>query len=259
MKKFAITVAFGASLGLSAPSHASGIPTVDVAALAQNIIDYSVQLQQFEEALNQVQNGVRQIQEAERAYESLNGLRNMGDILDFSGFQDYRNVIPTDWQERLSMMEDLRNSDYNNLPASVEAILSARQRYDLNETGLALDSEQRRLLAQDQAMAAVDMEVTGLMLNSVDPTKQVLDAYIERIDQTPDPKGIADLTAHIGAQNAVLTNNLIQLMAYEASQKAEREMLDAEAKERALYLMHKPFDSADILDRARAQANGGNQ
>ena len=91
-RKFVISLAFCLSLGLGSQVFASGIPTVDVSAITQAVLQlqqlqqaYQTQLQQYNTAVNQLKN--------------FTGNRGFGTLkYDLN----LRNLIPQDVQSRLN-------------------------------------------------------------------------------------------------------------------------------------------------------------
>lgn len=107
IKVFVLSTAISISplIGYSPKSHATGIPTVDVAALVQNLIEYSQQLSDYAEQLyqsqvvaNQYVQKLMQMEQIYREYEhTLEQIKGIKDYIDNSEWEDILSQIEIDF------------------------------------------------------------------------------------------------------------------------------------------------------------------
>ena len=75
----AITMAAALCAG---PSHAQGIPVIDIANLIQTI-------QQVMNDITKIENQVEQIRQLQNQVASINGVRNLGNVFNSAGLNNY--------------------------------------------------------------------------------------------------------------------------------------------------------------------------
>ena len=100
MKKLLRAWVMAASLGLAGHAHA-GIPTLDVANLVSSLQQVFAWIEQYEQMMQQIQGIQRQVQQAEQTYNSLSGIRNMGDLVNNPALRSY---MPSEWNQTMSLL-----------------------------------------------------------------------------------------------------------------------------------------------------------
>lgn len=164
----------------AAPAHASlfnGIAT-EVTQVAGWAMQYTQMLREYEQLVEQ--------------YRSLNGIRGMANLVNDPNSRKY---LPRDFQIAV-------NSGYGNWSSLLqimnsEARMTAEQRF----------AKVRRQIAIDEAMTSEAYRQASVRFESI----QVL---LDRVNQTPDAKDIADLAGRIQAEQVMLQNeqNKIAMM-----------------------------------------------
>lgn len=174
-------------LTLSSPAFASGIPVIDVSSLAQSILQVQHLLTQIEEMRNQ-------IQVAEQELNSMSGVRGMASLID-SAYDPSVTINP----------EEVLSSFGINTAASYNVSDSAKALFNNKNQDVAtwLGQSQKSLL---QAQTRFD-ELTGL---------------IAKVNNSPDQKDILDLSARIGAEHAMLQNEMIKLTMLRSEAEAKQ-------------------------------------
>lgn len=164
----------------SVNAKATGVPVIDVANLANSILQVSAWGEQYGQMVSQIQNQVEQIQKAKEAIENMTGKRLLGMIKDEIRTND---TIPTEVQSALAALEFP-----SDLTAAIKQI-----------TDTALRATERR-----------GTQISGLM---------------REINNTNDPKAIAELQARLGAEQANVQNDTNRiLLAQEAAKVKAQEI-----------------------------------
>lgn len=256
MRKTAIALTVAALTGITSNVSASGIPTVDVAALAQNIVDMANQIQQLEQALTQVEQGVMQIDEARRTFDNLNGIRDLGSLLNSDLYNSARDYLPAGWEDTLRLGNDINNGRYSSLRGISEGLKRADRLY-ANRSELYLPEDSEALRQLDKQEELVNLARTGTVLPAEVATARVeeLKSYKNQINTRSDQKAILDLQASMLAEGLMMQNELIQTLNRQGAIDAQEMVLEQQGRERALRLSHLPYDPSAANARARALMN----
>lgn len=258
MKKLIIAAAVAVFPGMISTAHASGIPTVDVAALAQNIVDMANQIQQLEQALTQVEQGVMQIEEArnqvleaQRAFDSLNGIRGLGSLLNSDLYNASRNYLPNDWRRTLELGGDISNGRYSSLAGIRNGIRDASRLYDRSELFLPTDHPAVKQLDAQEKIAVDALAETEISADVGEARINDLVAFKNQVNTLPDQKSVLDLQATMTAEGLLMQNELIQVMNRKAAVDAQQLVVEAQKRERTLHLNHLPYDPSAANEAAR--------
>lgn len=170
--KFVRLAAIVAAFSLSSAVNA-GVPTTDVAAIAQ-------MAQQLEQMKTQIENQISQITELKNQVKAVTGTRNLGNLLK----DQVKDVIPSEWADiykaanvDVSKITDLKNFDPQ---ASLKNLASIQQ-------------------FSEQAF-----EDTKARLGNIE-------GLMGQIDLTEDVKAAADLQNRISTENAAIMNTQVKL------------------------------------------------
>lgn len=211
-----IALALGASMA-SAPAMASGVPTVDVAAIAQ-------MLQQFQVLQDQLKNMKSQLEQAQQQVTAMTGTRGMEKMLR----NEAEGLIPTNWQETLAQMNGGKIGD---LAQSIKQNAS-RVDGDLLNRLLPQDSASAsdsfaNSAANAQATAGQAYELSGKRFAR-------LQQLMDEIGNAQDAKAIADLQARIGVEQAILQNETIKMQALAQTASAQQAIQQQQMREMTL-------------------------
>lgn len=228
MKKHVLSGLLAASL-LASTAHA-GIPVTvvaDVPSQMNQVQNYAQMLKEYATLMEQLEQMKQQFAQMEKDYQSITGTRNLGQILNNPEFKQY---LPDNWQQ---VYNSIRNNGYKGLTGTAKALRDASKVFDAcasiqNPTKKQVCEASAVKPAQDQAFAV------DAFKKSAQRTEQI-EGLMKRINTTSDPKSIAELTARIQAEQAMLQNEQTKMEMYLASSKAEQAMLEqqeieAEAK-----------------------------
>jgi type IV secretion system protein VirB5 len=178
-------------------ARAQGIPVFDASAVAQMLMTVS-NLQQ-------------QVQQLMTTYNSLTGVRGFGNLLSNPVVAQ---SLPANWQ---SIYTAIQQGGYSGLTGAAQALRSASQIYNCqNQSGLDQQICQRTLNKpfQDKALAQ------GAYQTELDELNQV-QALVQQINQTQDPKGIAELQGRIAGEQAAIQQETTKLQLFRMMAETE--------------------------------------
>jgi len=207
---------FAAGISLSVvlinPAYASGIPTVDAATVAQL-------QQQLLTARDQLKNLSKQLSTAKSQLAALTQSNGYGNVVGSPETRDrLRSALPSTAQDLLNQPTDSSlNADVNRVTDSVTAPVNFQEdRAKLSKRALDIEAT-----AKAMSQRAYD-SMTQRLAN--------VDALQEKINQTSNPKEIAELQARIQIEqsNIVAEQTRIQLASQQL--EAERHLLQARAE-----------------------------
>lgn len=205
---------FALLLGLAVvnPAHA-GIPVIDGANLAQAIQQVMAWAQQYQQM-------VQQIEEMQRAYNNLNGARNMGSLVNNPSSRKY---LPDEYQDMLS-----------NGVGQWEAIRNASRKFDMASSSLSASSDAARAFEQVAKQAAINRASAEEAYKTASQRFNDIQVLLDRVNSAPDAKDIADLSARIQAEQVMMQNeaNKLQMLAQLA--QAQRDLGMQQAAERRM-------------------------
>jgi type IV secretion system protein VirB5 len=154
-----------------------------------------------------------QITQLKQQYDSLNGSRGLGTIMNKSALRDY---LPSDWQK---VYDSVRAGGYAGLSGSGKAVYDANKIYDA--CAYITDDAQRGACqaravkpSQDKAFATDAYQAAKSRIDQ-------LDALMGKINETQDPKAIAEMQARIAAEQANIQNEQTKLQLYSMLATAE--------------------------------------
>jgi hypothetical protein len=204
-KKFKFCAAALLLIGAGAPVSAQ-LAVVDGANLAR--------------AIETARNTLRQIEEAQRLYDSANKITNVSSIANVLNNDLVKRGLPSDVQNTA----DLVTADLSELGSIGDRANSILQGRGLT-TGNAKDllNSVETLAARNQAIAEVQMDVAK-------QTSDGLDELKDRLSTAATSKETADLNARATLEVAQLINRANQMQALKDAQLAAERLAVAEKK-----------------------------
>lgn len=197
-----VLLALGTGLATPPPAAATGIPVVDVAAIAQMIEQYGQMVQQLEQLK-------AQLDQAKQAYAAITGGRGMENLLR----NENRNVIPSSWQETLAQMQG--GGAISGLAKSI------KENAGLEASRVAnLDDATRKLFDQATNSSASWQANAGQAYDNASQRFSRLQGLMDAIGTASDAKAIADLTARIGVEQVMLQNEAIKMQGLAQAKQA---------------------------------------
>lgn len=209
MKTLAISCAFFGAAACS-PAVFSQITVTDGASIAQSVAQQVETIAKWKLQYDQM---MGQIEQARQQYESLTGSRGLGMIMNDPALRDY---LPGDWQ---GVYDSVKNGGYRGLSGTAQSVYSANRIYDA--CGHLKIAQQR---TSCEAQAVKGAQDKGFALDAYNAAKgriHQIDQLMQAINQTQDPKGVAELQARITAEQANIQNEQTKLSMYAMVAAAE--------------------------------------
>ena len=209
MKKLTLSLILAGGLSLSSVSFAQ-IPVTDGASIGQQI---AAQVETIAKWKLQYDQMMSQIEQAKQQYESLTGSRGLGNIMNNPALRDY---LPGDWQ---AVYDSVKNGGYSGLSGTARTVYEQNKVFD--SCAHIVSSEQRTAC---EARAVKPAQDKGFALDAYNAAKSrinQIDQLMAKINQTQDPKAIAELQGRIAAEQANIQNEQTKLQMYSMVAAAE--------------------------------------
>jgi len=217
------------SLGTGS-ARAQGIPVIDVANLIQTLL-------QVLNDITEIENQVQQITQLQSQLTSMNGVRNLGNILNSPAL---RNYVPP---EAYTHFNALNATGYAGLNATAKTLRDARMVYNcLDRAGDA------RTVCQ--AALAQPYQHKGLLqdaMRSAAGRLTQINALMNRINATSDQKGVQEIQARIGAENALLAHETSQVQMLQGMADSEERIARSRDRERQYQMLGRTGRVSDYL------------
>jgi len=192
----------------AAPAARAQFAVIDVASVTQLVIE----VQNLEQALTVAQ---QHLAEAQSELRSMTGNRGMEQLL--AGVN--RNYLPTDWGQLTAALNNTSTA-YTGLSAAIQQALTE----DTVLTGrqfATLSPDAQQQLVADRGTAALLQAISRQALANASGRFADLQQLISTIGTASDQKGILDLNARIGAEQAMLENEQTKLLVLVAAAEAQ--------------------------------------
>lgn len=228
LKVAAVVCALASSFGGTA--RAQGIPTIDLANLIQAI-------QQVLNDTTKISNQVQQLTQLQRQLDSLTGTRNLGNI---SNNVMLKNYVPA---EAYTSLNAVSNAGYAGLNPSAKALRDSGMVYNcMDLTGNARTS--------CQAALAQPYQHKGLLQDAMKAASgrlSQIQSLMDQVDATTDQKSVQEVQARIGAENAMLSHEISQVLMLQAMADSEERIARSRDRERQREMLSRTGKVADYL------------
>jgi type IV secretion system protein VirB5 len=210
MKRSLLSITLSA---LMLPMAYAQIPVTDVASISQQT---AAQVETIAKWKLQYEQMMAQIDQARQQYQSLTGSRGLGTIMNNAALRDY---LPNDWQ---GVYDSVKNGGYAGLSGSGKSVYDANKVFDSCAYISVVD--QRKAC---EARAVKPSQDKGFALDAYNAAKSrinQIDSLMARINDTSDPKAIAELQGRIAAEQANIQNEQTKLQLYAMVAAAEEKV-----------------------------------
>lgn len=214
--KMTLTAAF---MSMATFAHAQ-IPVTDAAHIAKNAAQHIETIARWKSQYDQM---VGQLNQLKSTYQSMTGTRSLGQILNSPALREY---LPSDWQK---VYDSVKSGGYNGLSGSAKALYDASKIFDSCQH---LSNGQQRTLCEARAVKGAQDK--AFALDAYDKAKSRLnqiDQLMAKINQTSDPKAIAELQGRIAGEQAMIQNEQTKLQLYKMVAEAEDRMQQQQQRE----------------------------
>jgi type IV secretion system protein VirB5 len=184
------------AISVGSPVQAGGMPVFDAANLAQ--------------AVSQIQQMTMQLEQLKQQYNSMNGGRNMGSLINNPQLRRY---LPDDYQTIL-------NSGYGNS----QVIRNNSRVYGINQTTLGAGTDTAKAFEASAMQASLNRATSEEAYSQASVRFNDLQVLLNEINSASDAKSIADLQARIQVEEVMLKNESIKLQMLGQLQQAQRDL-----------------------------------
>jgi len=199
------------------------IPVTDVASITTQVTNQIETIAKWKMQYDQM---VSQIDQMKQQYESLTGSRGLGQVMNNPALRDY---LPGDWQ---GVYDAVKSGGYAGLSGTARTVYDQNKIFDgcahIGNAQQRTECEARAVKpAQDQAFALDAYDKAKSRLNQID-------SLMAKINDTPDPKAIAELQGRISAEQAMIQNEQTKLQLYAMAAQAEHRIQQQRAREMSM-------------------------
>jgi len=209
------------ALVATAPAAHAQLAVIDLAAVTQLVTE----VQNLEQSLTVAR---QHLAEAQAQLQSMTGDRGMERLLSGTN----RNYLPTDWQQLTAALDDT-SSAYMALSTGIQQALTEDTVLTPQQLATLSPDGQQELAADRRTSALLQAVSRQALANSSDRFGD-LQQLIDAIGSAGDQKGILDLNARIGAEQAMLENERTKLAMLVAAAQAQRWADEEQDRERAI-------------------------
>jgi len=210
--------------------RAQGIPVIDIANLVQTIL-------QVLNDVTKINNQVQQITALQSQLDSINGVRNLGNIFNNPTLKNY---VPP---EAYTYLNAVNTSGYSGLNATAKVLRDAGMVYNcMDLTGAARTS--------CQAALAQPYQQKGLLqdaMKSAAGRLSQINSLMSEINATSDQKAVLEIQARISAENALLTHEVSQVQMLQGMADSEERIARSRERERQYQTLGRTGRIADYL------------
>lgn len=214
----------------SQPARA-GIPVIDVAALAQAVLEVM-------NGISQIENQYQQIVGLGQQIESISNARSLGDVLNSPLLHNY---VP---REANVIVRNLETGGYATLTGAARALRDAQLTYNCTDI---LDANRR--IACQSALAKPYQQKAFMeeaLAKARDRVSQI-NSLMRRAGATVDQKEIQEVTARIGAESALLQHEVSQIELMRGLAEADQRVAESRAREGQLEQASRNRRLADFI------------
>ncbi|RYF33815.1 MAG: P-type DNA transfer protein VirB5 [Cytophagaceae bacterium] len=204
----------------------AGIPVIDSANLANSVKQVIAWGTQYTQMATQYQQLVQQYNQAVTTYNSMNGVRGMAGLVNNPASRRY---MPNEWNQAMNLISS--PGGYTSLQSSINGIKSASQIVGINSTGLSPTSAAGRAFQGAQNQAATNRALSEEGFKQASDRITSMQTLIDSVNGAPDAKDVADLSARIEAEQAMLQNESNKLQLLTQLQQAQRDIQSQQARE----------------------------
>jgi len=183
-------LAFAAALS-TGPSHAQGIPVIDIANLIQTI-------QQVMNDITKIENQVEQIRQLQSQVTSINGVRNLGNVFNSVALNNY---VPAN---AFAAVNAIDATGYGGLTATARSLRDAGMVYNCLDLAGAARTTCQAALAQPYQQKGLLQDA----MRAASGRLAQINSLMGQINATSDQKAVLEIQARSGAENALLAHEM---------------------------------------------------
>lgn len=166
----------------------------------------------------------RQLDQAVRHYQAVTGSRGMGSMNNGFYDQQIRRTLPNNWDELMSAAGTGNSQSLSAYTSQVLDGVSKQYRMIDGAKFSTLNTKHAGVVDRNNNAATVNMGISEVVYNKTADRRNTYEKFLQEIDKTPDLKASTDLNARIAAENGLLMNEIIRIMAADLNQSASSKM-----------------------------------
>lgn len=205
--------------GLLVAFNASAqIPVTDTLAITESTVQHVETILKWKDQYDQM---VRQFEKLKETHEALTGARNLGEVFDDPKLRRY---LPPEWNEAYRAM---KRQGYEGLVRKGVEIYRENQIFDACER--LEDDDERKACEAKAVKPSQDQGDASEILEKLAERSLQIEALQLQINETEDPKAIAELQARLMIEQAAIANEATRvnvtsmIMASEEQVQAQRQ------------------------------------
>jgi type IV secretion system protein VirB5 len=218
------------AVAVCSPARAQGIPVIDIANLVQTI-------QQVINDVTAIENQVQQIRQLQSQVDSINGVRNLGNVFNNPLL---RNYVPAEAHQALNTVN---RSGYSGLTGTARALRDATMVYNCMDLASNARATCQGALAQPYQHKGLLQDAMTAASGRLSQIQQLMN----QINATGDQKSIQELQARIGAENAQLAHEASQIQMLIGMADSEERIARSRERERQYEMLGRRGRIADYL------------
>ena len=228
--KVAVATCFVAGTLGAGNARAQGIPVIDIANLIQTIL-------QVLNDVTEIENQVQQITQLGDQLKSINGMRNLGNILNNPMLKNY---VPA---EAYTYLNAVNTSGYSGLNATAKSLRDAGMVYNCMDLAGAARTDCQAALAQPYQQKGL---LQDAMKSAAGRLTQI-NSLMDQINGTSDQKAVLEIQARIGAENALLAHEVSHVQMLQGMADSEERIARSRERERQYQMLGRTGKVSDFL------------
>lgn len=198
------------AMAMAQPVFAGGVPVIDATAIANSKAEFAKEIAQM----------VKELEEAKRLYDAVNGLTEMADIADALNDPKVRELLGPDAMSIASAL-DVNIDDLGDLSDTANGFLDHTR---VTASDVSAEDFYRQELDRIGARTARDAAVGDRILKSADDRLAGLERLRQAIGGASTQKDINALQARLQVESAMLQNDTNRIQGLAMLQEAQSEV-----------------------------------
>jgi type IV secretion system protein VirB5 len=198
------------AMAIAQPAFAGGVPVIDATAIANSKAEFAKEIAQM----------VKELEEAKRLYDAVNGLTDMADIAGALNDPDVRELLGPEAMSIASAL-DVNIDDLGDLSDAANGYLDHTQ---VTASEVSAEDFYRQELDRIGARSARDAAVGDRIVQSADDRLAGLERLRQAIGGASTQKEVNALQARLQVESAMLQNDTNRIQGLAMLQEAQSEV-----------------------------------
>lgn len=199
------------------------VPVTDIILNQQTATNQIANIAKYAEQIVQLK---AQLDQAKQLYDQLNGLRNVGSLMNNQLLAQY---LPPDYQKAFNALKSGQAGSLSGISGTLNQIASQYRTRDCNANNFTPAAIANCKAQQQQA--AMNQYVGEQGYQQSAQNIQNLQQFVNSINSSSDAKSLQDLQARIAVEQVKLQNEQVKLQTIAMMQKAQEDFRKQNASE----------------------------